>query len=188
MRKWFVVLIGTLLVSACTSTPPVQNLPEMTFEHLTPIVLPVAKVDVVNQNVTSVEGKEISHRMTTSPVKAMNRWAQDRLQPGTPDGRAVFTILEASAVENKLKKTEGLTGIFTTDQSERYDLSVEGRLDIYDGLGKKKGFASAKAHRYISVSEDTSLLQLEKKWYELLEKLMADFNQAMEDNIRSQSF
>ncbi|WP_417820179.1 hypothetical protein [Terasakiella sp.] len=188
MKKWIFAFAGVLLISACTNTPPVQNLPEMTFKHLAPIPVQAAKLDVVNKSVTSVDGKEISHRLPTSPKQAMTQWAYDRLQPNGSGGRAVFTILEASAVENKLEKQTGLKGVFTTDQSERYDLTVDGRLDVYDAQGKNKGFATAKAHRYMTVSEDTSLLELEKKWYELLEKLMADFNQVMTENIRTQSF
>jgi len=185
MKNWVVVLFAVLVLSACAQNPPpVQNLPDMTFQHLGTVKVPVADVDIINNNKVSRAGTEVSHRMTTSPLKAMKRWAQDRLEPTAQKGRAVFTILEASAVESKLKKEEGFSGIFSNDQSERYDLTVEARLDLYDGYGRDVGFATARAHRYVTVAEDTSLLELEKTWYNLLEKMMQDFDRAMMDNIR----
>ncbi len=57
-------------------------------------------------------------------------------------------------------------------------------LEFVDANGVVKGSASAKSSRSTTVREDASLNDREKIKFELVEKLMADFNLEMEKNIR----
>ncbi|NVK19753.1 MAG: hypothetical protein HWE30_13720 [Methylocystaceae bacterium] len=179
----FLVIVG---LAACVQTaPPVQILPEITFVHLPQLKLDVAAIDVVNESKASSEGRDVSLQFPTSPAKAINNWVRDRLVPAGDQGVARVTILEATALETKLDKATGVKGLFTTDQSERYSVTANVRIDVLDRNGNVRAFSSAQTNRYTTVAEDISLLDRERAWFNLVEKLMTDFNAAMDANVKN---
>ena len=97
-------------------------------------------------------------------------------------GVARLVIVNAGAVESRLATKTGLTATFTKQQSQRYDLAVEARLEITSPLGR--GQTSAHASRFTTVREDITLSQRERTWLEQTETLVRDFDVAMEKNMR----
>jgi len=186
MKKWIVSLICVFGLSACMqSTVPVQNLPDITFKHLAPVQLNVAKIEIVDQSSAGMAGEHVEHLFPTSPKKAISNWVRDRLNANGTSGLARVTINDASALEEKLKKKTGIKGVFTNDQSERYTTNIDLRLDLFDDSSNLVGYSSAKASRYTTLAEDMSLLEREKAWFELVEKMMADFDEAMVASMNS---
>ncbi len=186
MKKWLVAFIGVFLLSGCLQTAvPTQQLPEITFQHLKALPLNVAKIEMVDETAQAVtaSGKHVEQRFPTSPKRAVSNWVRDRLKAYGTTGLARITLKEASAVEEKLTKKTGLTGFFTDDQSERYTTRVNVRLDLFDDNGNLRKTASAQASRHSSVAEDYSLLQREKVWFDLVEKMMVDFDKVMVEQI-----
>jgi len=186
MKRLIVRLLVVMGLGACAqSAPPVQTLPEITFVHHAPIALDVAVIDVIDQSKATAEGRNVAHQFPTSPKKAIKTWVRDRLVAAGSTGSAQVVILEGSAIETKLAKKTGVTGLFTNDQSERYTTQANVRIDIFDQNGNKIAYSAAQTNRNVSLAEDVSLLEREKAWFELVEKMMADFNTAMESNIKT---
>jgi len=186
MRKLLLAAVCALGLTGCTQTAvPVQNLPEITFQHLVPISLNVAKIELVDQSKSALGGKHVEHLFPTSPKKAISNWVRDRLVATGTSGLARVTILDASAVEEKLTKKSGVKGFFTNDQSEKYTANTSVKLDLFDGDSNLKGYTSAKASRYVTLAEDASLLDREKTWFEMIEDLMADFDKTMVGNMNT---
>lgn len=189
MYVWKKALLGTILViglSGCLqSNAPVQTLPDITFIHMEPLRLNVATIETQDQSQAGMKGKHIEHLLPTSPKKAMNRWVQDRLRAVGTSGVARLTIVDASAIEEKLKKETGLKGVFTNDQSERYTTNIDVRLDLFDAKNTHLGYGAAKAKRYITLPENASLLEREKAWFHMVEALMSDFDRAFSKNIKT---
>lgn len=184
MKKWLLVVACCVGLTGCLqSTVPVQNLPEITFQHLPRIALDVASIEVVDQSKSGMAGKHVEHLFPTSPKTAINNWVRDRLNANGPAGVARFIINDASAIEEKLKKKSGITGMFTNDQSERYSVNTDVRLEIYDRNQNLTGYTEAKANRHTTLAEDASLLDREKVWFELVEKTMADLDKTMVSNM-----
>jgi hypothetical protein len=96
-----------------------------------------------------------------------------------------FTVHEASVIEEKLKMKSGVTGTFTTQQSERYTARVEATLEVVDQAGQRRGFATANAVRSRTLREDASLNAREKMWFGLVEELMQEFDKEMTKNIKT---
>ncbi|WP_126465345.1 hypothetical protein [Candidatus Terasakiella magnetica] len=180
MKNGLIVFVCILGLSGCMQhKAPLQVLPELTFQHLAPIALNAAQVEIVDKTPSTLSGNYVDHMLPTSPKEAVKRWTADRLVPSAQNGRARVIIEEASVVEEKLVKKTGLTGMFTTDQSEKYTAKVKVRIELLDDMSNVTAFAGAKASRFVTLAEDYSLHQREKAWLELVEKLMADFDKVI---------
>ena len=83
-----------------------------------------------------------------------------------------------------LKRTLGLKGAFTRDQSERYDAIIDMMVELRDTNGNVRVSAESTAKHSRSVSENISLNDREKIWFELTEMMMADLNTTLENQIR----
>ncbi len=186
MKIIFTALVTVLLAGGCQTPAQNQTFADITFAHLQPLNINVAKVEVENVYKAGAEPNHVEDRFPVSPAKALERWVVDRLKPvGGPDsGTLRLVITDAGVVETELAKDTSTKGVFTKQQSHRYDLQAGGRLEIYDAAGTRSGYSAAKATRSVTTREDISLNEREKIWFGVTEKLMADFNREMENNIR----
>lgn len=189
-RRRFLTTAGAsglvlLTAAGCKSNvnPPVY--PDLTYGHLTPIALDIARVDIVQQYAPPATKPNVDHLFPVIPARAAAAWGRDRLRATGATGVARYVIANASVVEVPLKRTEGVRGVFTTDQSERYDGVVEILIDIEDPDNRRSGNVRVRAERSRSVKEGTTLLDRERIWFELVEALMADLNAALEDQLRN---
>ncbi len=184
------VLIGLAATAAgtlagCNTPPQRYTFPELTYAYLPPIRLDVAVVDVVDSYRPPMAAPNVEHLFPTPPAKAMTRWAEDRLVAAGSNGGALLTILRADVVEVPLARTTGLKGVFTTDQSYRYDATLEVRLDAENTSGLRRGSITARATRGQSVAEDLTLNQRERLWFEMTELLMRDIGAEIEKQINA---
>jgi hypothetical protein len=175
-------VIFSMGLSACETPTPTRNLPDLTFAHLTPIKLNVAKIEVVSRYQTPLRAPNVEHLFPTPPVVALRQWAKDRLRAVGTEGVARLVVVNAAAVESKLAQKTGFTATFTKQQTQRYDLVVEARLEISGSQGQGK--ATATATRFSTIREDATIHQRERLWFDLTEALVRDFDVAMEKNMR----
>ena len=182
-----ILMLGTAaIVSGCaTDTPIAGPIPELGFQHLPPMFLNVGRVQVKNEYIAPMKAPNAEHRFPTPPAQAMASWAKSRIQPvggSANPAVATFVIEQASVEEVVLKKTEGFKGLFTYEPTERYDAHCIGRLEIVDE-GGAKGNVRVESMRSVEVSENATLAEREKAWFEMIEKLMGDFNTQMDEQI-----
>lgn len=190
-RRWLggAASLATLAVidlAGCTTPPPQNRFPELTYGHLPKLQLDVQRIYIFSEYKSPFAPPNIEQDMPVSPEQAMRRWAADRLvATGKPGHSAQFVITDAKVTDTKLPKTPGLQGVFTTDQSDRYDSSFAARLVIRADAGYYgTGQASAQATRARTVPEGLSINERNKVWFELVEATMNSFNTEMEAQIR----
>jgi len=191
-RRNFVKLTASAafaaVLSACaTDTPIAGPVPEVGFQHLPPINLNVARVEVQTAYQSPMKAPNAEHRFPTPPAQAMVNWAGSRLKAvGGPDsGVATFVIENASVIETKLDKSKGFKAMFTYEPSERYDATAVARLSIVNGQNGAAGEVKVSANRSVEVRENATLSEREKAWFEMTEALMADFNVQVESQINA---
>jgi hypothetical protein len=186
MKIVFAAMTASLLAGACQTPAPTQTFADITFTHLEPLKIRVAEIEVENTYKSGSDGKHVESRFPVPPVKALERWVADRLQPvGGPDsGKLRLVITHAGVLETELVKDKTVTGAFTKQQTHRYELEAGGRLEIYDAAGTRVGHSESRAKRSITTPEGLSLNEREKIWFDVTERLMADFDREMEKNIR----
>lgn len=178
------MILAGLAIAACETSVTVQHLPEITFAHLPKIGLNAASLEIVSQYKAPLREPNVEHLFQTPPETALRRWATDRLAVQGVVNFARFTITDAAVTEAPLEIDTGIKGVFTTEQSVRYNATVAGTLEILDDKGFRLAFASARVSRSRTLAEDASLNLRERMWFDLIEALMRDFDSEMEKNIR----
>jgi len=177
-------VFAAMLCAGCSSPAPSDKLPEMTFNHLPPIQLKVANVQIENKSPANTNPANAAMQFPVPPDQALTRWAQDRLKATGSSGTARFTILQSDATAKDLPVDTGVTGLFKKEISDQYDSHIEAELTVIDGNGREVGTVSAKSNHQATVREDASLIDRHKVMYDMVEKMMADFNAEMEAGIR----
>jgi hypothetical protein len=184
-RPFALIVLPVLVLglAACETPVQEQSLPKLTFAHLKPIKLNVATIEVVSNYKQPLKRPNVEHLFPTPPLKALRRWAGDRLKAVGKSGSARLIIHKASAIETKLVKKTGIKATFTKQQSHRYDLAIEATLEIFAD-GRQRGYALAQAARFSTLREDASINMRQRLWFDLTEALVRDFDVEMENNIR----
>ena len=180
-----IILIITICVlTACQANLNQQNFPTMTFKYLPDIKLRVSDIKLISNVKLNFDEPHVAHKLPVSPEKALIQWTKDRLLIGGNTNTAKMIIIRADAHEIKLKLDSSLTGIFKNQQSHRFETFIEARLEILDKNKVRRAFVTAKAQESITVSEATSMSDRRKIWYNLVEKLMNEFNLIIQKNIQ----
>lgn len=177
---FFVCIVG---LNAC-ATPPPPQFPELTYTHLPAITLDVAKIEVVSALKKSDAALHIESSMPVTPEQALRNWARDRLRASGVSGVAKVIIENASVTETELTRSEGLKGVFTTEQSQRYDADLKVSIRLESVPRVSEAFAQAEIKRSQTVPEDVSVNVREQALFELTESVMKDFDPAMAASIR----
>ncbi len=174
-----------LVLAGCQNTPPARpTFPQLTFTHLGQLTFDANKVEVVNEYVPPLKRPNVEHEMPLAPAAAAQRWAADRIHAAGTANRTVRVIIKnASVIETDLRKTPGLRGAFTTDQSEQYDATLEMTVELVNGRGFRDGFASATVRRSRTVPEDMTVNDRDKVYFAMVEGLMVDLNNELTRNI-----
>lgn len=173
------------ILAGCDTAPPPPLFPDIRFTDRPPIPLAVTSIEIRSTFQPQFHPPYVEHLFPESPQRAIDTWARDRLRAVGGEGIAVFTILNASVTETELPRTGGIKGEFTTQASERYDATVEARLEILDTRGFPVRTASATIRRSQSVLEGISPNDRDKSWYDMTRALTRDFDQQMTSEIRS---
>ncbi|MBO6827395.1 MAG: hypothetical protein JJ879_14410 [Sneathiella sp.] len=182
--KFIISACLMLLLSACVTTPERPTYADITFQHLAPLRLDVGEIKIVNEYRSPLTAPNVEHELPVKIEDSLRNWVRDRIQvTGNQNAFAVFTIKDASVIEKPLEKKSGLSGLFTTDQSERYEFRVAAEVMVQEVNGNK-AIATADSSRIKSVSEDITLNDREMVYFEQTEIMMREFDVQMEKNIR----
>jgi hypothetical protein len=184
-RLYSILIICAVSIGLFGCQPPSgPQYPDITFSNLPPIELDVAEIVVKTPYQEPLEPPHVGEQFPVSPSHAARRWVEDRLRAVGTGGQAVVTILESSAVEKELERTEGLKGVFTKDQAQSYEVAIEIKIEAQASEGQRTGSAIMRATKKTSVSEDATMNDREETWYQLTKDVMNSFNDAMEQQIR----
>lgn len=183
LRPFGSLLIVAGILTGCTTAPELPKFPELTYAYLGTMTFDAAEIEIVDEYKPPLQAPNIEHKVPQPPGLAMRRWAIDRLAAtGNPDRRAVFTIQQAALTEVPLERTTGLRGLVTTDQTEKYELTLAARFEIFEGR-QRVGIATASITRAQTVAEDATLNDRDQILFKMVEQAMLDFNKEMETSI-----
>jgi len=184
MRFAFFALFGALL-AACA--PKAELPPPVGLAYLCnkPICLKVARIEVIKKYQSSSVPPHVENNFPIPPVSMIQQWVQDRLLPVGKTCYAVVTIDDASVIETSLQGTPGFKGMFTVDQSERYDATMSVKIEIFDDAGNLLGSACARTKGSRTFAENLTLGQRRKIWIVMMEKIMNSLDAELDYNIRT---
>jgi len=179
------VALAAAMLAGCSMPPPGPEFPPIRFLDTSPFVLDAGAIEIVDDYPPSPTGSPVASFPVT-PAEAMRSWGQDRLlAAGTGDVGRIgrFVITEASVTEEQLPRTGGVRGMFTTDQTERYTVTVSARFEVRNPRSRE-GFAEVRSLRSATAAENLNLNDRRKLWHGLVQQVMNDFDAAMTTQIR----
>nr|WP_298682688.1 hypothetical protein [uncultured Dongia sp.] len=176
-------LLIAFLVAGCDTPPDRQRFPDITFQHLPPIRLDVAQIEIGSNYRSSDHADDNGAEYPALPETLVADWARDRLQAAGERGQANFTIVEARAVRVPLPRSSGLNAALKTEQSDRYDLALTVKLEAGNPISGKSGVVTETVTRSQTVPENMTLNQREAVLFNLLDAAMKDLNARLEASI-----
>jgi hypothetical protein len=183
-RRAFVIATVLALAAGCSTPPPRPVFPELRFDAQPPIQLNVAQIEVVTSYQSPFHAPNVEYSFPVPPARAMASWAHDRLQAVGSGSRAIFTITNASVTETDLPQATGITGAFTTQAAQRYDLTLQANLQIVAANGLDARTAAVTTSLTQSVLEGITPNDRDTTWYDMTKQAMANFDRQMESEIR----
>ncbi|WP_419903968.1 hypothetical protein [Kiloniella sp.] len=185
-RRAFVLsglAVAATAMAGCKTVPTTYEHAQLTYAHLSAYQLLVRDIIVDQVYVSPSQSPNIEHLFDVSPAQASMQWARDRLQAEGNQNVLNFVIRDAAVIESKLEKQKGLTGLFTYDQSERYNGVLEVELQVLNDQGFKEASVLARAERSVTVAENIKLREREKVWFKLTEDLMIEIDRQLQQGI-----
>ena len=183
-RRAFLLLPSLVLLAACDTPPMRQSYATLTFQDRPPIRLDVAQIEIVEAYQAPGVAPHVDHLFPQKPVDVASAWGRDVLRAVGQRGQATYTIVDASATDTPLPRSTGLSQVFKTEQSNRYDLHIEVKLEIGNPLLGKTGIATASANRSQTVAEDMTMNEREAVWFQMTESAMRELDGKLEAAIR----
>ena len=123
-------LLLPLLATACAAPEPPRSFAPLRYDYLTPITLNVGVIDI-DDHWQPISPADLSSLSPVRPKDALIALAQDRLRVGGSTGKAVYTIDDASLVQNG----DSVLG------------SLAVHLDVYDADNARAAYAEARVAR-----------------------------------------
>lgn len=185
-RHLGLLLVGALAsisLAACDTPPARQRFPEITFQHLPPIRLDVAQIEILSAYRSADHPDDNAADYPEAPEALAADWARERLQAVGERGQATYTVVEARAVRVPLPRSSGINAALKTEQSDRYDLAITVRLDAGNPISGKSGTVTETVTRSQTVPENMTLNQREVMLFNLLDAAMKDLNLRLEQSI-----
>jgi hypothetical protein len=183
-RRSFLFLPALALLAACDTPPMRQSYATLTFQDRPPIRLDVAKVEIVRAYQAPGIAPHVDHLFPQRPVDVAANWGRDVLRAVGQHGQATYTIVDASATDTLLPRSTGLTQMFRTEQSDRYDLHIAVKLEVANPQLQATGIATAEAFRSQTVPENMTLNQREAVWFQMTESAMRELDGKLEAAIK----
>ena len=184
LTNFIAAAVGLAMLTGCETAAPPSGFPQLSYSHLPPIKLNVARIKIVDAYRSPGVAPNVEHLFPIKPIEAAKLWARERLKPVGQSGVAQVTIRRASVIEVPLSRSSGMRAMVTTDQAERYDGVIEISIAILDKSGFQLGAVVSRAQRSKSVPEDISVYGREKVWFNMVEAMMNDVNASLETQIR----
>jgi hypothetical protein len=176
------VLLLALAAAACAPTRPPPPLADIDVTRFRPVALDVASVTVDNRYVSSLASPFVEHFAPTTPVNAVRQWAEQRLRATGTRGMARVIVTDGRITEQSLPRTQGITGIVSRDQTERYDGRIEITIEAErDGAS---GTFSAAVERSRTIAEGATLGDREALLNGLVRQLIDDLDARAEEGFR----
>jgi len=183
-RRWIVACGALAALAACQSAPPPRAEPsDIRFTDRPPIVLNVARIEIVNQFRPDYNPPRIEQRLPIPLPHAVENWARDRLRAGGNSGVATVTIADASAIETAVPKKQDFSATFTDQVDRRYSGRVAVAISLNDGRGGSR-MANSEAERSQTATEGMSVDERERALYRFETELLAEFDRRAEADIR----
>ena len=170
-----------LVLASCAPPPQAPSFADIHFTDEPPFLLQAAQLEIR----TFYQPTDDDNAYPVSPLHAVQNWARDRLRTNGQGGPARFTIANAAATVKNLPVQGGLSGTFTDQVSQQYDVALDAALEILDSTGVAMRSIRVTATRSQTVLQSATANDREQARYDLVRALMADFDTQAQARLTS---
>ncbi len=183
-RKFFPLLL-LLIIPACeTAAPPLPTYPAVHFTSTPPYRLDVARVEIAQHYTPPLASPNVDHLSPVTPSSMIRTWADDRFKATGNRHVLKVVIKDASITEKSLPRTEGVQGMFTTDESTLYQGHMQVKLEIYgDDPLFPAAEISANVNNSRSISENASVNDRQQALYAISKAMIQNLNAQVERSL-----
>ena len=181
---WVFWVVAAL--SACQTTPSPSDYAHIVFGHKGTFSLAAQELVIKQEYMSPAQAPNVEHIFPIPPSLTAEQWALDRLRAsGVQDNsRLVYTVLEASVIEEKIAPgEETFESFFRKDPTEAYTGKIRVNLSLQDSRRFTLASVNAQAERRMTALPDLTLNEREALWFSMTEKLMAEIDQQLETAI-----
>lgn len=179
------VLFVCLALTACSDQHG-KPLPQLTYEHVQPVIVSYQLVSVENRFDPKLYPADRSSHFFMSPHLAIEEFLRARIQPSVIDHRGMFrVVLDEAIVYYRQKESDNRFGRwFDVAGQDEYEISVKMRLlpDLQNGPlidGRVLSFT-----RTATFSEHVSIAEREQIQMHAMEALIEDVNYGVTEILR----
>lgn len=188
------LLCSSLLgLSACESnknertiaqSPTQAYYPPLRYANFPTFRFDVAKIEIIQEYQSPFLAPNVEHFFPIPPAEAIKTWVKDRMVAEGQTGVLQIIIRDASVHEVPLPAMAGIQGMITTQQSERYDGSIEMIMFMYRGdRSIPDAELRIKSKRSRTIAEGAEREIREDLFYRMTVDLMSDINREARNNI-----
>lgn len=170
---------GLALASCSPPPPPAPSFPDIRFTGEPAFMLQAAQVEIR----TFYRPTDDDSAYPVSPLRALQNWARDRLRASGQGGPARFTIANASATIKDLPIKGGISGTFTDQVSQQYDVAIDAALEILDTTGAVMRSMRVTVARSRTVLQSATANDRAQARYDMVREIMAEFDRQAESRI-----
>jgi len=171
---------GLGLVS-CAPPPEAPAFPDIRFTGEPPFMFQASQIEIR----TVYQPTDTDNAYPVSPLRAIQNWARDRLRASGQGGPARFTIANATAKITDLAVKGGISGTFTDQVSQQYDVALDAAIQLFDTSGVALRSARITVSRSATVLQSATANDRAKVRYNLVRELMSDFDSQAQARIGS---
>ena len=172
------------LVGACATLPDGSGPPPISFSEMPPLALDVGRIELDDRYRSPAAAPNVEHIFPVPPAAAVRVWVRDRLRATGSGGALRVVLRRADVVETRLGSAGGLRGLLTTEQTERYDATIDLSLEILDPAGEVRSRINAEVRRSRTIAEDVSVNERRTIWHEMVRALADNMDRTLEEQIR----
>lgn len=169
---------GLTLVS-CAPPPEAPSFPDIRFTGEPPFMLQASQVEIR----TLYQPGDAENAFPVSPLRAIQNWARDRLRASGQGGPARFTIADATARIADVPVRGGISGTFTDQVSQQYNVAIDAALELLDPAGIALRSARITVSRSATVLQSASANERARVRYNLVRDMMADFDRQAQERV-----
>jgi hypothetical protein len=185
--KLFLGFCAALFLSACVEAAPGSRPPAMGFDNVSPVILDVMKIEVIDNYHPPLKDPNVEHTFPTTPAVAVRKLAERQLVAEGGHNILRVIIEDASVVREEILREKKFWEVFRREPSERLKAKVLLRFELVSERAPDivVGRAEVLAKRHKDLLEGISLADRDRAYFRLTGDLMDDVSDGMKNIVRN---
>ena len=188
MRRFFIILGVSFILSACTSLfgNNGEPLAQITFDQVHAKPLYVASYEIVDLPVSMVEPQSLPEGFLLDPEHLVYDYLSNRYEAAGNQGKLTVKINDLSVVHKVLNSQNAIGSMVGVDKRDYYRVSAAIGIEAYGTRLFAEQKQSITVFRDVTVSEHTSLVNREKAQIQAMDNMLDDLDIALHEIFREQ--